>query len=102
MQLDRGELLVIQRRRLVEDALGDGELADVVQQTADRELAEASRCEPELFAHLNRAQGDPARVLLRRFVLVGEQLGQRTHARAEEGLFLRDEIRCTKIPDERA
>ena len=41
-------------------------------------------------------------MLFRRLVLVGQQLRERAHARAEKRLFLRDEIAGAQIADERA
>jgi hypothetical protein len=63
--LDDVELVVVERRGLLEDPLGDGELAHVVEQASDRQRAEAPRRETELFAHLDRAQGDSTGVFLR-------------------------------------
>ena len=47
---------------------------------------------PELLAHLNGAQRDPARVLLGVLVLLGEAEGERADVRAEERLLGGDEI----------
>src|SRR5438067_10278658 len=72
VQLDRRELLGVERCRLLEDALGNGKLADVVEQTADRQIAEAAGPEAEFLADLDSAQRDATRVLFGRLVLVGE------------------------------
>ena len=62
--LDRGELLVGQRARLLQDLERHGELADVVQQAADGEVAARGRGELELLADLRGEQRDAAGVLL--------------------------------------
>ena len=102
VQLDHGELLVVERRGLLEDALWHGQLADVVEQAADRQRAETTGCQSELLADLNRPQRHTARVLLGRLVLVREQLRQRVHARTEERLLFGDEVTGAEVADERA
>ena len=67
--LDDVVLVVVERARLLQDRLRDRELADVVQEPADREAAQARGGEAELLADLDRERRDAARVLLRRGVL---------------------------------
>ena len=102
MPLDDGELVFLQRGRLLQDPARHGELADVVQKSADCERAQSPGREPELLADLHRAQCDTARVLLRRLVLLRETLHQCVYACAEERFLLRNELRGAKVADERS
>src|SRR6266511_3110501 len=102
MPLDRGELFLVQGGRLLQDPLGNRELADVVEQAADCEGAETSGREPELLADLHGAHCHPAGVLFRGLVLVGEELRQRVHACAQKGLLLGDEVSRAQVAYERA
>ena len=72
MLLDDLELVVVERAGLLQDRVRDRELADVVQQAADRQVAEPSPREPELLTDLDGEGGDATRVLLGRAVLLGE------------------------------
>ena len=96
------ELGVGERPRLLQDRVGHGELADVVQETADREVAETLGREPELVADLCRAKRDPARVLLGVRVLLGELDEERADVRSEKGLGLGDEVRAAEISEQGA
>ncbi len=60
-----------------------------------------SGAEPELVADLRRAQRDPARVLLRVRVLLGELDEERADVRAEERLLLGDEVGALEIAEQR-
>ena len=101
MTLDEREFLVGQRPRLLQDLIGYRELADVVQKSADREIAKPVGLEPELLADLHGAKGDTPRVLLSGAVLLRQAHGQRTHAWAEERLLLEDEVGCAEVARER-
>src|SRR5581483_48500 len=72
---DDAELGVGQGCRLLQDLVRDRELADVVEEPADRQVAEPVRWQAELLADLNGTQRDPSRVFFRRAVLVREALG---------------------------
>src|SRR5436305_14300155 len=63
MPLHDGQLIRVERARLLEDSLGNGELADVVEEAADGECAQSAGSEPQLFADLDGTQRDTARVL---------------------------------------
>jgi len=52
---DDGELLLVETGWLLEDRVGDGELADVVEEAADREGTEPACGEAELIADLDGA-----------------------------------------------
>jgi hypothetical protein len=56
------ELVVVERARLREDLVRHRQLADVVQEPADRELAETGRGDAELLSHRHGEQRDPAGV----------------------------------------
>src|SRR6266498_5077152 len=56
VQLDRGELRIVESSRLLEDALGHREFADVVEQPSDCERAKTSRGQAELLADLHSAK----------------------------------------------
>ena len=101
MPADDRELVLRERARLLQDPVGDGELADVVEQAAGREAAEPARRKAELLADLHGQERDAARVLLRVGVLAGEAQRERADAGAEEGLFRRDEARCGRAAGER-
>ena len=68
----------------LQDHVGDGELADVVQQPADRERAEVPLRQAEALADLHGPQRDPARVLLGVGVALPE-LDRRARGRASRG-----------------
>ena len=72
-----------------------------MEKAADSECAQTSGREAELLADLHGAQRNAARVLFRRLVLLGETLHQGAHARTEERLLFRDELRCSQVADER-
>jgi len=99
--LDDLELALRQRPRLLQDLVGNAQLADVVEETAHGEAAQPLRCETELVAHLHRAQGHPARVLLRVRVLLRERDQESAHMRSQERLLFRDEIRPGQVAQER-
>ena len=73
MLLDECVLAVVEGAGLLEHVVGNGELADVVQQPTRGELAQARGWKPELLPHLDRQQRDAAGVTLGVLVLVGEQ-----------------------------
>src|SRR6185436_4998070 len=54
VRLDLLELLVREAARLVEDAVGDGELADVVQQAAAAQVAQRGARQREHAADVDR------------------------------------------------
>jgi len=86
--LDHGELVVLERPGLLQDRVRHRELADVVQQPADRELTQTGGRQPELLADLDGAQRDPARVLVGRRVLLvqaREQAAQEREAPDDVG-----------------
>src|SRR5258706_14962892 len=101
MPLDDGELAFVERARLLQDLFRNGELADVVEQSADRERAQAIWGETELLADLHRTERDTPCVFFGRFVLFGKSLCQRADASAEECLLLGDELCCTEVTHER-
>src|SRR5256885_10082322 len=74
VELDRSELLVVEPLRLLENAFGHRELADVVEQPADRQVAETSGRKAQFLADLDGTQRDATSVFLRRLVLVRWQL----------------------------
>ena len=78
------------------------ELADVVQEPADREVAQSFGREPELVADLYRAESDAARVLLRVLVLLREFDEERAHVRPEERFLLGDEVGAPQVAEQRA
>ena len=82
-------------------ASGTAQLADVVQEPADREVAEPLGREPELVSDLCGTQRDPARVLLRVRVLLGELDEKGADVRAEERLGLRHEVGALEISEQR-
>ncbi len=79
MLLDEVELRLGERAGTLENRVGDAQLADVVQEPADGEIAKALRRETELLADLHRAQGDAARVLFRVLVLLDQVDEKRAH-----------------------
>src|SRR6187549_293700 len=93
MALDDVHLGVGQATRLGEDRVGRRELADVVQQPGEREVAQAARRESEVLTDLHRPLRDAARVLLGRDVLGLQPPHQHAHPRAEERLLLGDQRR---------
>ncbi len=99
--LDRRVLVVVERARLLQDLVGDRELADVVDEPADRERPQAAPRQPELVADLHRAKSDTARVALRVLVLLRERDRQRAHLRAEEQVLGGDELRGGQIARKR-
>ncbi len=72
-----------------------------MQEAAEREVAEALGREAELVADLRRAERDPARVLLRVRVLLGERDEERADVRAEERLGLGDEVGAREVSEQR-
>jgi hypothetical protein len=64
MALNDGVLCVVERAGLLEDHVGHCELADVVQQPADRERAKVPLGEAEALTDLNGPERDTAGVLL--------------------------------------
>ena len=79
--------------------IGPGpKLADVVQEPADRQPAEARSREPELLADLDRERGDAAGVLLGRAVLLGQAHHERPHAGAEERLLGGHDLEVRRSP----
>jgi hypothetical protein len=99
--LDDHELLVRQRARLLEDRVGDRELADVVHESAGGERAHAAGRETELLADLDRAERYAARVLLRVLVLLREADREGANVGAEERLLGRDQVGAADVADER-
>ena len=99
---DDGELLVGERRRLLQDRVGHPQLADVVEDPAEGEAAQAGGGEVELLAHLHGQQGDAAGVTLGRGVLLLQAAQQRVHPAAEEGLLLRHQVHGAQVAAERA
>ena len=100
--LDDCELVFLQRGRLLQDAARHRELPDVVKKPTDRKRAQLPRREPELLADLYRAHGDTSGVLLRRFVLLREALHQCVYTCPEERFLFRNELRGSKVADERS
>ena len=89
-----------ERAGLLEDRVRHRELADVVEQTADREVAEPLGREPELVADLRRTKCDPARVLLGVRVLLRELDEECANVRPEKRLGLGDEIRAAEVSEQ--
>jgi hypothetical protein len=102
MLSDNGELVLRERSGLAQDLVGHAQLADVVEQAPEREIAQAFRRQPELVADLDGAESDTARVLLRVRVLLGEGDEQRADVRAEERLLFGDEIGALEVTEQRA
>ena len=100
--LDERVLGIVERGRLLQHLVGDGELADVVQQASRRELAQTRGRQRELLPHLDRQQCHPARVALGVFVLRGELPHETTDLGAEERLLGRDELGAAQVAGERA
>ena len=96
-----GVLRVVERPGLLEDRVGDGELADVVEQAADREVAEVALREAEALADLHRPERDPARVLLGVGVAPAELDRERADVRAEEALLGVHELGRVEVAGER-
>ena len=90
MTPDLVELLVGEPARLVEDLVRHRQLAHVVQQAAERELAQTPLRQAEPLANRDRERGDPAGVALGRRVLLAQPDEQRADAAAEEGLLVLD------------
>ena len=63
MTAHEAPLLFIERARLVEDGVRDGDLADVVQLGGAFDLVELGVAEPQLLAGRARQRGDLADVL---------------------------------------
>ena len=101
MALDLRELARVERARLAEDAAGHAQLAHVVQQAADREVAQRRGRQAQLLADRHGEHRHAAGVLLGRAVLGGEVDHQRAHARAEERLLGADELGGGEVADER-
>jgi len=102
MHLDGGELVVVERPGLLEDRGCDRELADVVQQPADGEAAQAGWGETELRAELDRECGNAGACALGRRVLRGEAHHQGAHARSEIRLLRGDDLGGAQVADERS
>jgi hypothetical protein len=102
MAADRGELVVREPSGLGEDLVGDAQLAHVVEQTAERKLAQPRLGETELLTDRDRERGHPPGVALRRRILLGEALQQRADASPQEGLLVLDEGGRVQIPGQRA
>ena len=101
MPLDERVLRVVERARLLEHLVGDGELADVVQQPPGRELPQACGRKAELLPHLDGEERDSARVALGVFVLLREQPDEAPDLRAEERLLGGDELGAAQVARER-
>ncbi len=94
------ELRARQRTRLLEDRVRHRQLPDVVEEAADREVAESLGRQSQLVADLRSAQCDPARVLLRVRVLLGELDEERTDVRPEEHLGVGHEVGALEISEQ--
>ena len=90
--LDQRELLVGQLARLVQDALGDGDLADVVEDRGQLEVAELLLAEAHLGGDLQREVGDPGRVVAGVLVLGVDGRDQGLDRGQEQGPLLVDEV----------
>ena len=99
---DLRELVVVERARLAEDLQRHRQLADVVQQAADGEVAAQRGGQLELLADAGGEQRDAARVLGGGRVPLGQPDQQRAHARAEEGLRGGDQLGRRQVAHERA
>src|SRR5439155_4003372 len=100
MELDQRVLVFLERGGLPEDRVGNGKLADVVEQAADRQASQTVRRQAELLADLDREGRNPARVLLGRGVLLPQTHHQGAHAGAEESFFGRDDLCRSKVAGE--
>ena len=96
---DDGELVLGERAGLPQDLVGHAQLADVVEQATEGEIAQALRRQPELVADLHGPKSDAPGVLLRIRVLLGESDEQRADVRAEEGLLLGDEVGSLEVAE---
>ena len=101
MPADLVELGVREGSRLAKDRARDDELADVVEQPADREGTKPSGRHAQLLPHLGGEPGYAPGVLLGRGVLAGERDEERADLRAEECLLRLDELRAAEVPPER-
>ena len=99
--LDLRVLLVGQPGGLAQDLQRHGELADVVQQPADGQVAARRGRQLELLADLGGEDRHAAGVLLGGAVALGQADHQRAHARAEVGLLGGDEVGRREVADER-
>ena len=90
-----------ERPGLLQDRVRHRQLADVVEEAADGEVAESLGRQPELVADLCRAECDPARVLLRVRVLLGELDEERADVRPEKRLGLGDEVGAAEVSEQR-
>ena len=102
MPLDERVLRVVERGRLLQDLVGNGELADVVQQSSGCELAQARGRQTQLLPHADCQQGDTPGVALGVLVLLREQPDEPADLGAEERLLGRDELRAAKVAGERS
>ena len=75
-----------QRGRLLQDRVRHRQLADVVQQGPDGQVAQSCRRQAEFLAHRHRAQRHLARVFGRVGVLLGQAGEQHPYRRPEEGI----------------
>ena len=101
MPLHDGKLVFVQPARLLQDPRRDRELADVVEEAADREHAQAPWRKAQLLPDLDGSQRDAARVLLGGFVLRVQPLRERAHPRSEKRFLFGDELGGAQIADER-
>ena len=96
------ELGIGERPGLLQDRVRHRELADVVQETPDREVAKTLGREPELVADLRRTQCNAARVLFGVRVLLRELDEERADVRSEKRLGLGDEIGAAEVSEQGA
>ncbi len=98
----RLELGFGERVGLLQDPVGDGELPDVVEQTAERELSLPLGSEAEFVGDLDGTQRDSPCVLLGVRILVGELDEERSDVRPEKCLLLCDEVSPAQVTEERS
>jgi hypothetical protein len=96
------ELGVGQPVGLVEDRVGDRQLADIVQQTTERELAQLALRQPETPTDGDCERGDPAGVPLGGRILVTQPDQHGADAAAEERLLVLDQLAGAEVSDQRA
>ena len=88
MSLHHFELVIAQRTGLAKDAVVDADLADVVQQRADAEIAHLLLAQAEVFSDADRIARHPFRMAARVRVLGVDGRGQHAHGIDEEEVVL--------------
>ncbi len=99
--LDDGVLIIRELAGLLEDVVGGVELADVVQQAARCEVAQARGIQAQALAHLHGKHGDATGVALRHIVLAGELKQEVVHTTVKERHLIGHDVGGAQISHER-